>query len=133
MKLTIKANSSHELKENIINLARSFGYDPAQQEIPLQRESDSAEEEKIKEEKKTRARKSKVDEVVITDSQPINSAPPPVAKDSVETNNLTREDVISAIKQVNITKGAEKAYAVLGKFNCSRVSEIKEELFPRFC
>lgn len=141
MNLTITANTPQELKEKLVELAVIFGYNPAQQELPFPKPTEPKAEqqpEPAKEEKKTRTRKAKADEP--SKSEPQAPAETPAqdtdlfgeADTKAETKKATKEDAIAALKKVNEEKGIEVARAVLSEFDCSRVSELKEEHFAEF-
>lgn len=140
MNLTITANTPQELREKLIELAVIFGYNPAQQELPLPKTSEPKAEqqsEPAKEEKKTRTCKAKADEPSKTEPQTPAETPAQTdlfgeADTAAETKKATKEDAIAALKKVTEVKGIEVARAVLSEFECSRVSELKEEHFAEF-
>jgi hypothetical protein len=56
------------------------------------------------------------------------ATPAPVAP----TQPLSREQVKTALEQLNAARGITVVREILAKFNCSRLSEVKEEQFADF-
>lgn len=49
-----------------------------------------------------------------------------------EKLSATKEEAVAHLQQVNNQKGLKTAREVLAKFNCARISELKEEDFTNF-
>lgn len=56
----------------------------------------------------------------------------PEAPAAPQVAEVTKQEVIQALQKVNSMKGLPKAKEVLVKFNCARLSDVKEAIYPQF-
>jgi hypothetical protein len=109
--LTFEAESFDELRDKIINAAKSMGYVPEQSELNLEVQTP-----------KKKAKQSKAEDV----------APVLATHEAVSSEKVTKEKLKDALTEVSNKKGVEIARDVLSRFGCLRLSEIKEPDYEKF-
>lgn len=85
---------------------------------------------KAKKEKKSKAKNAEPE--VLYEALDVEVAPEVIERVVPAKREVTKQEVIEALQKVNSMKGLPKAREVLGQFNCARLSDVKEAIYPQF-
>lgn len=122
--ISVTADTISELKAKVLELAQSYGADPAQMTLPLAGAPTPAAATEGEEtgEKKQRVRRTK--EQIAADEAAAAAAKAPAAPAAPAKTKAEATAAIVELNKAHGEKGVEVARKVLGKFGVERLSEL---------
>lgn len=137
MQLVVQAENAQDLKKQVLALAMEFDSGVL---ANLGGVEIKAQPEEVEAPKRGRPAKYVVEkeaEVVEAASEAVVEKPveKPAAKNKAvakEPVKVTKQQIVAALQDVNAKKGLAAAKEVLQKFNCARLGEVTEGVYPEF-
>lgn len=136
MQLVVQAENAQDLKKQVLALAMEFD-SGVLANLGVEIKAKPEEVEAPKRGKPAKFVVEKEAEVVEAVSESVVEKPveKPAAKNKAvakEPVKVTKQQIVAALQDVNAKKGLAAAKEVLQKFNCARLGEVTEGVYPEF-